>query len=302
MNRAAHHWRGSRPGRTTAAVLVLLLMSLGSTLAHPSPAGAAGIQRVYPVHTGIAATTFWVGEVFDATAADGSQVCSTYDDQWAARWSGRSGSGVAAPGTDCAGAPIGGCDGRPSGSGVSFRCATERRSATNGWFPTSSLVTPRENPFYLDLPFDDVNDDWAFAHRAQVVPWSADPGYAGRQSDRAFSYLKNRWVRINYQSRTCFGQVQDAGPGQYHDSDYVFGATDARPQNTRYGGAGMDVSPALTGCLGFTDLDGVTTGLRWRFVENVDVPAGPWTRIVTTSQVNGAAPSAAYRSSILPRA
>ncbi|TKV61715.1 hypothetical protein FDO65_09245 [Nakamurella flava] len=280
----------------TALLLAVTALAIGRP-----PAAAAGVERVYPVHTGIVATTFWVGEVFDATAADGSQVCSSYDDRWAERWSGRSGTAIAAPGTDCAGAPIGGCDGRPSGAGPAFRCATERRSAANGWFPTSTLVTPQENPFYLDLPFDDVHDNWAFAHRAQVVPWAADPGYADRQSDRGFSYLKNRWVRINYQGRTCFGQIQDAGPGEYHDSAYVFGAGDARPENSRYGGAGMDVSPALTGCLGFMDLDGVTGGLRWRFVENTDVPAGPWTRTVTTSQVDGAPPSAAYRSSILPR-
>lgn len=280
-------------------MLVLALVT-GVIVAGPTVAAASGTSRTYPAHTAITATTFWVGEVFDASATDGSQVCSTYDDRWAARWSGRSGSAVAAAGTDCAGAPVGGCDGRPSGAGPTFRCATERRSAATSWFPTSSAVQPRENPFYLDLPFDDVHDDWGFAHRAQLVPWAGDAGYAGRATDGSFSYLKNRWVRLSYQGRTCFGQVQDAGPGEYHDAAYVFGATDARPLSTRYGGAGLDVSPALTGCLGFADLDGVTSGVRWRFVENVDVPAGPWTRVVTTSQVDGAQPSAAYRASILP--
>lgn len=289
-----------RRHRTTAALLTLILAAAAIVLAPPSPAGAAGVQRVYPVHTGIAATTFWVGEVYDASATDGSQVCSTYDHRWAARWSGRPAVGVAAAGTDCAGAPLGGCDGRPSGSGPTFRCVTERRSAGNGYFPTSPVVTPKENPFYLDLPFDDVNDAWGFANRAHVVPWAADPGYAGQQDNPGFSYLKNRWVRLSYQGRTCFGQIQDAGPGEYHDAAYVFGAVDARPRNARYGGAGMDVSPALTGCLGFADLDGVTSGVRWRFVENVDVPTGPWTRVVTTSQVDGAPSSAAYRASIVP--
>ena len=33
----------------------------------------------YPWHTDIVATTFWVGEVFDPNASDGSQVISTYD-------------------------------------------------------------------------------------------------------------------------------------------------------------------------------------------------------------------------------
>lgn len=51
------------------------------------------------------------------------------------------------------------------------------------------------------------------------------------------------------------------------------------------GGAGLDVSPALTGCLGFPELDGITPGLSWRFVEESEVPPGPWTRLVTTSGV-----------------
>ena len=85
--------------------------------------------------------------------------------------------------------------------------------------------------------------------------------------------------------RVCYGQIEDAGPGEYHDAAYVFGADDARPVNTRYGGAGMDVSPALTGCLGFPELDGIATGISWRFVEEWEVPPGPWSWIVTTSGV-----------------
>ena len=62
--------------------------------------------------------------------------------------------------------------------------------------------------------------------------------------------------------------------------------TNARPQNQRYGGAGMDVSPALNGCLGFADLDGDQDVVSWRFVEAGAVPAGPWKRLVTTSGLN----------------
>ena len=99
------------------------------------------------------------------------------------------------------------------------------------------------------------------------------------------SYLKNRWVELRYSGATCFGQIEDAGPGEYHDAAYVFGSDDARPVNQRYGGAGMDVSPALTGCLGLPELDGITGGIDWRFVDAADVPAGPWLAIVTTSPV-----------------
>jgi hypothetical protein len=89
-------------------------------------------------------------------------------------------------------------------------------------------------------------------------------------------------VEIHKDDRTCFGQVQDAGPAVYDDHDYVFGT--ARPRNKRFNGSGMDVSPALNGCLGFADLNGSSDRVDWRFV---DVPpAGPWTRIITTSPVS----------------
>jgi hypothetical protein len=60
----------------------------------------------------------------------------------------------------------------------------------NGYFPTRMI--PRENPFYLDLPFDDVNDSAAFAGRSKVDPWARDPGYADRAADPSFSYMNNR--------------------------------------------------------------------------------------------------------------
>jgi hypothetical protein len=235
--------------------------------------------RLYPWHTGIVSTTFWVGEIFNGSIADGSQVCSTYDSKWAYHWSGLN-TGKAPSGTDCEGAPTGGCDGVPSKG----KCATEARLAPDFW-PTK--VVPRENPFYLDLPFDDVNDPTGFKTRCQVIPWAGDAGYAGKCSDSGFSYMKNRWVHlVGASGRDCYGQVEDAGPSSgsaYHDTGYVFGTGDARPANRQFGGAGADVSPALNGCLGFSELDGDTDQIRWQFVDAP--PAGPWTRVVTTSGV-----------------
>lgn len=247
-------------------------------------AAPPGHGRVYPWHTNVVGTTFWVGEIFNGSIADGSQVCSAYDDEWAYHWSGKK-TGTAGPGTDCAGAATGGCDGIPSGSGASFQCSTEARTAANGFFPTSPLVHPRENPFYLDLPFDDVNDPTAFAERCRVIPWAGDPGYSGRCSDANFSYMKNRWVRIvGPNGHACYGQIEDAGPSHddlYHDAAYVFGSSEARPVQGEFNDAGMDVSPALNGCLGFAQLDGDTDRISWQFVDAADVPAGPWVRIVT---------------------
>jgi hypothetical protein len=254
-----------------AAVALGLLGCGGEPAARRAPATEPGRdperettmlfeESDYPWHTDIVATTFWVGEIFEPAAADGSQRRSAYDKDWMASY--------------------GGCDGVVVG-GV---CDTERRIPANGYFPRN--MTPKENPFYLDLPFDDVNDPSAFAMRGQVVPWADQPGYAGRAGDRTFSFMKNRWVRLVRGDRVCYGQIQDAGPAVYDDAEYVFGDEDARPANTRFNGSGLDVSPALNGCLGFSQLNGSTDRVSWQFLEFEDVPDGPWLTIVTTSGVN----------------
>jgi hypothetical protein len=254
------------PSWQTVTVSLLAAASAMLQIGCSSPAGvrpgetARSGGRTYPLHTGIVATTFWVGEIFDPSSPNGSQVISAYDAHWLEHY--------------------GGCDGIL----VAGQCQTERRVAANGFFP--SRMTARENPFYLDLPFDDVNNAAAFAQRAQVIPWAAGPGYAGHASDPGFSYMKNRWVRLNRDGRTCYGQIEDAGPGAYDDYPYVFGSDNRRPANKLYNGAGLDVSPALTGCLGFTELNGEDNRVDWQFVDRADVPSGPWTRLVTTRGVS----------------
>lgn len=216
-------------------------------------------SRDHPWHRDVVAATFWVGEILDPKAIDGSQEISAYDSQWMANY--------------------GGCDGVVE-AGV---CQTEPRHASNGFFPQQ--MTPSQNPFYLDLPFDDINNPRAFAMRGDVVPWADDPGYRGRAEDKKFSFMKNRWVELRKDGRTCYGQIQDAGPALYDDAAYVFSDDDTRPASTKFNGAGLDVSPALNGCLGFSELDGLNDRVDWRFVQDTAVPDGPWTRIITTSQV-----------------
>ena len=266
----------SPPLRSTAA----------ATVAPPSrsPAAVPALKaRRYPLHTSIVSTTFWVGEVFDATVADGSQLCSTYDSQWAYHYSGIRAGRIRRDAAACPGAITGGCDGTTVGGS----CDPQPRTAGNGYFPTG--FRPLQNPFYLDLPYDDLNDPVGFSERCRVIPWAADPGYAGHCSDRAFSYLKNRWVEVTGPSgRTCYGQNEDAGPSHdslYHDAPYVFGGTNARPTQTRFNHAGMDVSPAMNACLGFHDRNGDQDRIGWRFVEAAAVRAGPWTTVITTTPV-----------------
>ena len=47
----------------------------------------------------------------------------------------------------------------------------------------------------------------------------------------------------------------------------------------------MDVSPALNSCLAFADLNGADDRVDWQFVDDADVPAGPWRILVTTDGV-----------------
>lgn len=262
--------------------LALALLGLSSLLAGCSEGASAADS--WP-HREIVATTFWVGEVFDPARPDGSQVCSTYDSQWAYHWSGVNEGVVPSTASACPGAIRGGCDGVKDAMGA---CVTEPRTSAHDYFPSS--VTPLENPFYLDLPFDDVHDPTAFKMRCEVIPWASGPGVADRCAEGTFSYMKNHWVAIlGPNGNVCYGQIEDAGPSHgtlYHDAAYVFGANDARPAQRRFNNAGMDVSPALNGCLGFHSLDGDDDLVSWRFVDAADVPDGPWRRIVTTSQVS----------------
>ncbi|MEW1819797.1 hypothetical protein AB0323_03250 [Arthrobacter sp. NPDC080031] len=241
-------------------------------------------------------TTFWVGEIFNASLSDGSQVCSTYNGQWALQHTGVTMGTTPSSASGCPGSTYGGCDGVSSGTGTSFQCATERRVASNGYFPLHQ-PKPLQNPFYLDLPYDDVNDGVAFAERCKVIPWAAaDNAKTGVNhcADSSYSYMKNAWVQITGPNGgVCYGQVEDAGPSSgslYHDSAYVFGANNARPANKQFSGdpsqgAGMDVSPALNGCLGFAELNGDNDHVSWRFVDRASVPPGPWLNVVTTSGV-----------------
>ena len=249
----------SHPGAHSTHAPIATSTPTASPTASPTPKPQAVPLNVYPWHTNIVSTTFWVGEIFDPSAADGSQVISTYDAHWYANY--------------------GGCDGVT----IKGTCDTQLRTPANGYFPVS--MTPKQNPFYLDLPFDDINDPGAYGRRGSVVPWATSPAYAPYIHDPNVSLMKNRWVELQKDGKTCYGQIEDAGPGDYNDATYVFGGNDARPENARYGGAGLDVSPALNGCLGFAELDGDGDHLAWRFIDASQIPPGPWTRIITSTPV-----------------
>ncbi|TAH35449.1 hypothetical protein EYC59_02300 [Candidatus Saccharibacteria bacterium] len=259
-------------------------------------AASTGTGRVYPIHTNIVSTMFWVGEAFQDTA-DGSQVCSAYDSEWQYSFFHMNTGTNNTQG--CNGAPLGGCDAKLTNAGgkcSSPNATASLRTPANNYTPPAGSPTIYENPFYLDLPYDDYNssgggETTGYSRRCTDIPWANDPGYAGKCTNRSFSYMKNRWVKMWVGSKVCYGQIEDAGPadsgngnGNYADYPYVFGTNDARPYNQSYGGAGADVSPALGSCLGMAFDDSIT--LSWQFVDDVDVPAGPWKTLVTTSPPN----------------
>jgi hypothetical protein len=128
--------------------------------------------------------------------------------------------------------------------------------------------TPRQNPFYCALPY---NDKAATGHRPeapQVVPWFKE-AYQGP----AVSTCKDRWVAIRKGNRVVYAQWEDAGPFRTDHWQYVFG--NERPKPNLNKGAGLDVSPAVRDYLGLNETD-VTD---WKFVDFSEVPRGPWSKL-----------------------
>jgi hypothetical protein len=127
---------------------------------------------------------------------------------------------------------------------------------------------PKENPYYFALPYGEFTDSGVVKPDVTRVPWY-DPAHPPRHGA---SILKNRWIEITHGDCTAYAQWQDVGPFETDDWAYVFG--DAKPRESR---AGLDLSPATAAALG---VDG-RGQVSWRFVDPDDVPAGPWTEIVT---------------------
>lgn len=183
-------------------------------------------------HTGIATTVFWVGEEADAENAFISNTSSAWDTDWQQHF-----GGVDTP--------------------------DER----NGYFPAGFI--PKENPFYVALPYNDIDEQGHRKPTAKQCPLA--------RAENIASWCKNAWVAIRYQGKIAYAQWEDVGPMLDDDAAYVFG--DAAPGNTFGAHAGLDVSPAVRDYLGL-DGDDLTD---WTFVDEDDVPDGPWYRIATRS-------------------
>ena len=125
--------------------------------------------------------------------------------------------------------------------------------------------TPRQNPFYCALPYNDKTSTGHRPEAPRVVPWFKE-AYRGP----GVSTCKDRWVAIRKGNRTVYAQWEDAGPFRTDYWQYVFGNERPKPNLNR--GAGLDVSPAVRDYLGLSDTDMTD----WRFVEFNEVSRGPW--------------------------
>jgi hypothetical protein len=186
----------------------------------------------YPWKNNIVTTVFWVGEL----PTQNNPVPNTKS-SWDVNWMGN----------------FGGYD-NPD---------TSRR---RGYIPANFV--PRLNPFYVALPYNDVERGRHKPEASRVIPWFRREFEApGR------SVCKDRWVAIRKGRRICYAQWSDCGPFRTDHWQYVFG--NERPKPNLNKGAGLDVSPAVRDYLGITGMD-VTD---WRFVEANEVPPGPWRQL-----------------------
>jgi len=186
----------------------------------------------YPWKTNIVTTVFWVGE-----SAAGNNPVPNFKSSWDASWESN----------------YGGFD-------------NPNPAARRNYAPVA--FTPRQNPFYFALPYNDVTHGTTKPEAYQVIPWFKDtferPGK---------SVCQNRWIAIRgHNGKVCYAQWADCGPFRTDHWEYVFGRE--TPKWNINGGAGLDVSPAVRDYLGFGTKD-VTD---WKFVEFRDIPPGPWSR------------------------
>jgi hypothetical protein len=131
------------------------------------------------------------------------------------------------------------------------------------FIPLSFL--PRQNPFYVALPYNDVEAGHTKPEAKTMIPWFKDAFVREGQT-----VLKGRWIAIRRGNRICYAQWEDCGPFYTDHWQYVFG--NERPRQNANQSAGLDVSPAVRDYL---DLGGIGA-CDWKFVDFQEVPPGPW--------------------------
>ncbi|MES2981256.1 MAG: hypothetical protein V4727_02995 [Verrucomicrobiota bacterium] len=205
----------------------------------------------YPWKTYVTATIFWCGE--QPTDRNPTPNCMS---SWDTKWMGN----------------FGGYDNPDPEKRIANHATGEFRPKD---------FEPKLNPFYIALPYNDLVS-WN-AHKSEaskVIPWftriNPQPGK---------TVLKGRWIEIIVNKRRCFAQWEDCGPWVTDDWAYVFG--NKPPKATQNGAAGIDISPSVRDYLSIHS----GTKLHWRFVDDSQVPHGPWKKYGTQSANAGSSPS-----------
>ncbi len=193
----------------------------------------------YPIHTNITVSYFWIGEEGNQNNKNIPNSQSAWDDKWKEHY-----GGIDDPSNRSNNLPLN--------------------------------FTPKENPFYFALPYNDFKSKRGKRkrHAKQDIYWSDEKDWSNSES-----MCKNRWIKITKGSTTCYAQWEDAGPFGENDWRYVFG--NKKPKSRTNNRAGLDVSPAVKDFLDLEDLDKID----WQFIDETKVPVGPWSTIITTSTV-----------------
>ncbi|WP_308989839.1 hypothetical protein [Roseibacillus persicicus] len=148
----------------------------------------------------------------------------------------------------------------------------DRPESRNGFLPTGFV--PKQTPFYIALPYNDLVPGGGHQPEAsEVIPW-----FWKLHQGPTTSVCHGRWVAIHREGRICYARWRDCGPFSTDDWRYVF--LGERPKPNPNGNAGIDISPAVRDYL---QLDG-NRRVDWKFVEDFEVPDGPWKNWTPTSQ------------------
>ena len=187
----------------------------------------------YPWHKNITATVFWIGEKPTPNNLTPNKA-SSWDTKWQSNY--------------------GGFDNPDPAHRIGYR---------------PRAFTPKQNPFYIALPYNDVVNHLRHKPEAsKVVPW-----FRRALQPPGKTTCKGRWVQIIYNGKSCFAQWEDCGPFSTTDYEYVF--LNRRPKNKSNDGAGIDVSPAVRDYLKLKSGGKV----HWRFIDFRVIRhlRGPWT-------------------------
>jgi hypothetical protein len=114
---------------------------------------------------------------------------------------------------------------------------TPDSTARQNYIPIA--FTPRQNPFYCALPYNDVIQGEFKPEAPLVIPW-----FKQAYTNPGESVCRHRWVAIRKGNRVCYAQWEDCGPFRADHFQYVFG--NERPTPNSNHGAGLNVSPGRT--------------------------------------------------------